>query len=86
MLENIKLATRCRMDWSGCSVVDIVPGKVSGAPILKGTRVPADSTVENYEAGSPVDEISYNFDIPVAAIREVLAFAFRNQKPTSTVK
>jgi uncharacterized protein (DUF433 family) len=67
------------MDWSGCNVVEVVPGKVSGAPILKGTRVQADSIVENYESGSPVEEISENFGIPVATIREVLAFAFRNQ-------
>ena len=67
------------MDWSGCSVVEVVPGKVSGAPILKGTRVQADSIVENYESGSPVEEIAENFHIPVATIREVLAFALRNQ-------
>ena len=67
------------MDWSGCDVVEVVPGKVSGAPILKGTRVQADTIVENYEGGSPVEEISENFGISVATIREVLAFAFRNQ-------
>jgi uncharacterized protein (DUF433 family) len=67
------------MDWSGCSVVEVVPGKVSGAPILKGTRVQADSIMENYEGGSPVEEISENFGIPAATIREVLAFAFRHQ-------
>ena len=67
------------MDWSGCNIVEVIPGKVSGAPILKGTRVQADSIVENYESGSPVEEISENFHIPVATIREVLAFAFRNQ-------
>jgi uncharacterized protein (DUF433 family) len=79
MLENGKLPPRFHMDWSGCSIVEVVPGKVSGAPILKGTRVQADSIVENYESGSPVEEISENFHIPVATIREVLAFAFRNQ-------
>ena len=67
------------MDRSGCYIVEVIPGKVSGAPILKGTRVQADSIVENYESGSPVEEISENFHIPVATIREVLAFAFRNQ-------
>ena len=67
------------MDWSGCDVVEVVPGKVSGAPILKGTRVQADSILENYESGSPVEEISENFGVPVATIQEVLAFAFRRQ-------
>jgi uncharacterized protein (DUF433 family) len=27
-----------------------VPGKVSGAPLLVGTRIPASAIVENYEA------------------------------------
>ena len=42
------------MDWSGCHFVEINPRKVSGAPILKGTRVQADAIVENFESGSPV--------------------------------
>jgi len=46
------------MDWSGCELVEIIPGKVSGALILKGTRVQADAVLENYENGESVDEIS----------------------------
>jgi uncharacterized protein (DUF433 family) len=68
------------IDWSGCEVVEVIPGKVSGVPILKGTRVQADSIVENYEGGSPVEEISENFDIPETTIQEVLTFAARQQK------
>jgi uncharacterized protein (DUF433 family) len=37
---------------------------VSGAPILVGTRVPADGIVVNYADGSTIEEISENFDIP----------------------
>lgn len=39
------------MDWSDCPLVEVVPGKVSGVPILKGTRLPADTILENYEDG-----------------------------------
>lgn len=28
------------LDWSQCPVVESVPGKVSGAWVLKGTRMP----------------------------------------------
>ena len=63
------------MDWSGCDIVEINPLKVSGVPILKGTRVQADAIVENYEGGSEVEEISENFAIPVGVIRELLEFA-----------
>jgi len=31
------------IDWSGCDTVETVPGKVSGEPLLRGTRVAADA-------------------------------------------
>ncbi len=67
------------VDWSDCPIVEVVPGKVSGVPILKGTRVQADSIVENFDGGSPVAEISANFGIPETTIRELLTFAARQQ-------
>ncbi len=57
------------MDWSNCPLVERDPFKLGGVPILKGTRMQADSIVENYEDGSPVEEISYNFSIPAETIR-----------------
>jgi uncharacterized protein (DUF433 family) len=74
-------AKKTVIDWSGCEAVEVIPGKVSGVPILKGTRVQADSIVENYEGGSPIEEISENFDIPETTIQEVLTFAARQQHP-----
>jgi uncharacterized protein (DUF433 family) len=49
------------MDWTGCELVEVVPGKVSGQPVVKGTRVLAD-TVEQYSSrGATVDEIHEDF-------------------------
>jgi uncharacterized protein (DUF433 family) len=67
------------MDWSDCRLVEMNPRKVSGAPILKGTRVQADAIVENFEGGSSVEEIAENFTISEATIRELLQFAFNRQ-------
>ena len=39
------------LDWSQCSAVESVPGKVSGAWVLKGTRMPVSAIFENREAG-----------------------------------
>jgi uncharacterized protein (DUF433 family) len=72
-------AKKTVVDWSGCTIVETNPRKVSGVPILKGTRVQADSIVENYEGGSPVEEIAENFGIPEATIRELLTFAASHQ-------
>jgi uncharacterized protein (DUF433 family) len=68
------------MDWSDCPIVEINPRKVSGAPILKGTRVQADAIVENFEGGSPVEEIAENFAIPQVTVREILSFAASKQR------
>ena len=74
-------AKKTVVDWSDCPIVEVVPGKVSGVPILKGTRVQADSIVENYESGSPVEEIAYSFDLEPEDIRVVLAYAARRRTP-----
>lgn len=68
-------------DWNGCSLVEVVPGKVSGVPLLKGTRVQADTIVENYRSGSPVSEISDNFAVSEPVIQQLLAFADAQQTP-----
>jgi len=34
------------IDWSQCSLVEVIPGKVSGAPLLKNTRLPVEAITE----------------------------------------
>jgi uncharacterized protein (DUF433 family) len=38
------------IDWSECSLVEVIPGKVSGAPLLKDTRLPVEAVTGNYDA------------------------------------
>ena len=44
------------LDWRECSAVERVPGKVSGAWLFKGTRVPVKALFENLESGARVEE------------------------------
>jgi uncharacterized protein (DUF433 family) len=44
------------LDWSQCTEVERVSGKVSGAWLFKGTRVPVIALFENLESGARVDE------------------------------
>jgi uncharacterized protein (DUF433 family) len=46
------------MDWSKCPDVERVPGKVSGAWLVKGTRVPAQAVVDNAKDGYTAEEIA----------------------------
>lgn len=64
------------MDWSGCNEVEQVPGRVSGAPVLKHSRVFADSIVENYEDGETPESLADMFEVPLEQVRAVLDFAF----------
>jgi uncharacterized protein (DUF433 family) len=65
------------MDWSDCPLVEINPGKVSGTPILRGSRMPADAIVENYRGGLPAQEIAEVFELPAVFVHDLLTYAVR---------
>jgi uncharacterized protein (DUF433 family) len=44
------------LDWHECPGVERVPGKVSGAWVFTGTRVPVKALFENLEAGARLDD------------------------------
>ena len=44
------------LNWSQCPAVERNPGKVSGAWLFKGTRVPVKALFENLESGATVEE------------------------------
>ena len=64
------------IDWTGCELVERVPGKVSGRPIVRGTRIMADTIVQDAELGSTLEEIHENYpDLSVSAIPRLISFA-----------
>ena len=66
------------LDWSQCSAVESVPGKVSGAWVLRGTRMPVYIIFKNLEAGATVEEIMEWFDVTREQVTAVLDFAARS--------
>ena len=44
------------LDWSQCAAVERTPGKVSGAWVFKGTRVPVKALFENLEDGARLSD------------------------------
>ncbi|MBI3853048.1 MAG: DUF433 domain-containing protein [Verrucomicrobia bacterium] len=44
------------LDWSQCSAVERVPGKVSGVWLFRDTRVPVKALFENLEDGATVGQ------------------------------
>jgi uncharacterized protein (DUF433 family) len=67
------------LDWSQCSAVESVPGKVSGAWVLKGTRMPVSAIFENLEAGANLDDIMKWYDgLDREQVKAVIEFAARS--------
>jgi uncharacterized protein (DUF433 family) len=64
------------LDWSQCQAVESVPGKVSGAWVFRGTRIPVAAVFENLEDGLTVNEIVEMFDgLTQEQVKAVLDFA-----------
>ena len=67
------------LDWSQCPAVESIPGKVSGAWVLRGTRMPVSVIFENMEAGANIDDIMEWFEgLDREQIKAVIEFAARS--------
>ena len=66
------------LDWSACPAVESIPGKVSGAWVFRGTRLPVATIFENLEDGLTIEEIIEQFDVTRDQINAVLDFAARS--------
>jgi uncharacterized protein (DUF433 family) len=64
------------LDWSQCPAVESVPGKVSGAWVFRGTRIPVSAVFENLEDGLDIEEIVNLYDgLTREQVKAVLDFA-----------
>ena len=63
------------MDWEGCEYVERVAGKVSGRPVIKGTRIEPDVLLVEAEFGRSPEETHEDFPtLPVKTIRMIQAY------------
>ncbi len=51
------LDTHAAVDWTACELIEQIPGKVSGRPIVRGTRIMPDGIVNSFDLGGSVEEI-----------------------------
>ena len=72
------------LDWSQCPAVESVPGRVSGAWVLKDTRMPVAIIFDNLAAGMSVEEVMDEFDVTREQITDVMEFVTQSlDKPPS---
>ena len=77
------------MNWEGYQDVEVISGKVSGAPLLKNTRLPVAAITENYDAflkeGSSPEEAMFETlncypEVGVERIKDVLEYRAAHER------
>lgn len=72
------------LDWSRCPAVESVPGKVSGAWVFRGTRIPVAAVFENLEDGLTIDEVAALYDgLAREQVKAVLEFTAQSLETPS---
>jgi len=70
------LDSTLEIDWMACELIEKVPGKVSGRPIVRGTRIMPDAIVGSYDLGETIDELRQGFpSLSVSQIERLIEFA-----------
>ena len=68
--------TATEIDWTQCELIEQVPGKVSGRPIVRGTRILPDAIVGSYELGETMEELQEGFpSLSLCQIERLIEFA-----------
>jgi uncharacterized protein (DUF433 family) len=66
--------------------VESIPGKVSGAWVLRGTRTPVKVLFENLEAGMSIEEVIEQFPVTREQLDSVMAFVARSLEKTPSCR
>ena len=67
---------RTEIDWTACELIEQIPGKVSGRPIVRGTRILPDAIVDSYDLGESIEELQEGFPaLSATQIRRLIEFA-----------
>jgi uncharacterized protein (DUF433 family) len=73
------------LDWSQCPAVESVPGRVGGAWVFRGTRLPVGTVIENLKDLS-IEEVIEQFDVTREQISAVLGFIVQSLKRQSSAR
>ena len=72
------------IDWSACELIEQVPGKVSGRPIVRGTRILPDGVVNSFDMGESIEDIHQDWpSLSTVQIKGLIEFARARRKQTN---
>ena len=68
------------MDWTDCELIEQIPGKMGGRPVIKGTRIEPDVILVDEEYGRTPEQTYESFPtLSIETILKIRAFAHRHQ-------
>ena len=70
-------------DWRGCGAVQFDPLKMGGRGNVDGTRMLADSVIENYDDGMSPEEIAESYHVDLHPVRQIIGFAIATRLKAS---
>jgi len=77
----VNAGTDLAIDWMACELIESVPGKVSGRPVVRGTRIMPDAILNSYELGDSIEEIHEGFPtLSLAQIQQLIDFGLGQLK------
>lgn len=65
--------------WKDCAAVEIVPGRLGGRPVVKDSRVAADTIVESEQLGETAEETAYNYGLKIQDVLDIRSYAHRRR-------
>ena len=74
------------MDYRDCDLVEIVPGRMSGEPVVRGTRVPVEAIEIGQEIGQTPEELAYDFDLKLDDVRKLFAYISKHNAATGQAR
>ena len=73
--------TASDIDWTACELIEQIPGKVSGRPVVRGTRIMPDPIVNSYDLGDSIEEIREGFPtLSIPQIKRLIDFAHAQRR------
>ena len=61
-----------RIDWTECAVIETVPGRMAGQPVVRNSRVRPEDLLVNRDQG--IEWLARGHGIPPGTVRKVFAF------------
>ena len=68
--------TELEINWMACELIESIPGKMSGRPVVRGTRILPDAIAGSYDLGETIEELHEGFPtLTIEQMKRLIEFA-----------